>query len=162
MRLKLALLFTCLAVCLGLSAATAQAVTITMTPTGAPTYTGGNGTGNWTGTWRVCGGPCGNGGSQIYQVEAISILWVDGSSHRGNYPLDFRSDTNLSSTTAYYSTNYLDENTPSSCPYPGFHWFGFYVYWRSRQWVAGIGQWTAWTAYANTAVSSGVYGQACL
>lgn len=118
-------------------------------------YQGGDGTGRWyTGCEHLYQG-------QLFQIRSYSYILVDGSYYRDSASaLDIKSEETCSDD--YCQTFYYMHNTPSSCPYPGFHTFKMQQWWQYRQWVAALGQWTSWSAQTATAPTAGQYAQVCL
>jgi hypothetical protein len=158
----------------------AQAFSLTVTPANSPTYyfyTGGNGTGYWTAEYTIV--PSNN--NVQYEIKAADYIIVDsatsvrgtcadvyaggapaGSCCRGASSFDCGLDgVGLPVTGSLDSGPVNPEgNTPSSCPYHGFHWFGHAIDYSYRYLTGGV--WSSWTPFIFSVVSSGIYGQVCL
>jgi hypothetical protein len=146
-----------LALVASLAFAPAASASIDISPNATPTYSGGDGTGTWTSSITIT-----ESAPQVpYQVEVYFYLWADGylygSSNNAFYLNDRTVVGSLNS-----SGNPTMANTPSNCPYPGFHWFGEQVLYRYRQFDTVHNVWFAWINWKWSAVGPGVYGQACL
>lgn len=163
--MKRFLLLALLALVAALGGATAaQADSLTITPNAIPAYTGGDGTGSWYASSFMSAAP----GNSTFQYEVRQNLFIGdtGLSYRDTTAFDSYSDQTFS-PNGIYGNGYpvmgiIMHNTPSSCPYHGFHWFGVQDVYRWRSKPAGHTTWNGWTAWITSAVGPGTYGQACL